>query len=146
MPTAIIGFGCHRKKLWKFFLFCMCIVTNNCVLLCVYLYIYICVKEAANTLMIQDIISAVQLSYFYLWTIFLHYHPQWSYCYDMLANTHYVAFYFLIAYHIHQCPMVNFYGKYTNIFIFTFILSTIVSMSINMENNHGCLLPGFKMK
>ena len=31
-----------------------------------------------------------------------------------------------------------------NIFIFTFILSTIVSMSINMASNYDCLLPGFK--
>ena len=128
---------------WKFFLFCMCILTNNCALLCVFVHLWFVQKEATNTLMIKTS-SFVQYSSaifcMSLWTIFLHYHHQWSYCFDMVVNTQFCGIFYCF-YSVSYTSMSYGQKFIANMFIFTFISSTIVSMSIKITNNYDCLLP-----
>ena len=55
-----------------------------------------------------------------------------------------ILWYFYCFSTLSYTSMSNGQKFIANIFIFTFILSTIVSMSINMASNYDCLLPGFK--
>ena len=121
----------------------MCILTNNCALLCVFVHLWFVQKEATNTLMIKTTSFVQYSSAIYcmsLWIIFLHYHHQWSYCFDMVVNTQFCGIFYCF-YSVSYTSMSNGQKFIANMFIFTFILSTIVSMSIKITNNYDCLLP-----